>query len=346
MKLSPTEKPELAQFSREINELSLLPLWERASAMQPGSACVPKIWRYSQLRPALLKAAALISEREAERRVLVLENPSLRGTTYITNTLYAGLQIIMPGEIAPAHRHTPNALRFVLEGEGAYTAVNGERTIMRPGDFVVTPNWSWHDHGNLGSVPVMWMDGLDTPFAKFFGAMFREDGQDDSQPLSRCQGDAAACYGSNLLPLDDNPKGLASPILLYSYERTREALYHLSRPGAFHPAHGVKLRYANPVNGGYPFPTMAAFMQFLPSGFSGQTYRSTDGAVFNVVEGAGSIRIGEESYPFAPKDIFVVPPWYPYRLKADCEVVLFSYSDRAGQEALGFWTEQLVEDAK
>lgn len=334
------EDSDLVRFSQEIDRLSLLPLWERESAMQPGSPCVPYIWRYAQLRPELMKAAALITEQQAERRVLVLENPSLRGSTFITNTLYAGMQIIMPGEIAPAHRHTPNALRFVVEGEGAYTAVSGERTVMRPGDFVVTPNWSWHDHGNLGSEPVVWVDGLDTPFAKLFGAMFREDHREESQPIQHIEGEAAALYGSNLLPMDYKATRLESPILLYPYERTREALYHLLQSGRPHPAHGIKLRYANPANGSHPFPTMAVFMQLLPSGFTGEEYRGTDGTVFCVVEGRGQVAIGGKLYAFEPHDVFVVPPWYSYRFKTDGEVVLFSYSDRAGQEAMGFWKEE------
>lgn len=340
---SPTvHELDLARFSREIDKLSLLPLWERVSAMKPGSPCVPKIWRYEELRPELLKAVALISEQQAERRVLVLENPSLRGTTFISNTLYAGLQIIMPGEIAASHRHTPNALRFIVEGDGAYTAVAGERATMHPGDFIVTPNWSWHDHGNLGSGPVVWLDGLDTPFAKLFGALFREESAEESQPLDRRDGDSFASYGSNMLPINFEFKGLESPILSYPYERTREALCHLSRSGPPHPVHGIKLRYVNPANGKHPFPTMAVFMQLLPSGFAGQGYRCTDGTVFCVVEGTGSVTVGDEVHSFVPHDIFVIPPWYSYRLNSNSEVVLFSYSDRAGQELLGFWKEEQV----
>ena len=113
----------------------------------------------------------------------MLENPALKGTTFATTTLYAGLQVILPGEIARTHRHAPNALRLIVEGEGAYTAVEGERTMMRPGDFVTTPGWTWHDHGNLGSEPVVWLDGLDTAFANLFGAHFREDYPHESQAL-------------------------------------------------------------------------------------------------------------------------------------------------------------------
>ena len=335
-----TAAKSLTDFSREISELSLMPLWERAGGMKPGTPCVPKLWKYTDLRPKLVESASLISAKEAERRVLVLENPSLRGTTFIANTLYAGLQIIMPGEVAAAHRHTPNALRFVVEGEGAYTTVGGERAMMRPGDFIVTPNWSWHDHGHTGSGPVVWLDGLDTAFAKFLGAQFREEHADESQAILHKEGDSLAWFGSNLLPIDYQPKSLESPVLLYPYERTREAIYHLSRSAKPDSVHGTKLRYANPANGKYPFPTIAAFMQLLPSGFQGEAYRTTENTVFIAVEGAGSVQVGDERFAFMPHDIFVVPSWVAHQLTADSEAVLFSYSDKAVQETLGFWREQ------
>jgi gentisate 1,2-dioxygenase len=270
----------------------------------------------------------------------MLENPALKGTTFATTTLYAGLQLILPGEIARTHRHAPNALRFIVEGEGAYTAVEGERAPMRPGDFVTTPGWAWHDHGNLGSEPVVWLDGLDTAFANLFGAHFREDYPQETQPVARPDGDAGARYGANLLPLEYRADGRASPVLCYPYERAREALESLARAGEPHPAHGYKVRYSNPATGGHPFPTMAAFMQWLPRGYAGGRYRSTDGAVFCVVEGRGTASVGEARWEFAPHDVFVVPSWEYCRLAADEDCVLFSYSDRAAQEALGFWREE------
>jgi gentisate 1,2-dioxygenase len=331
--------PALTQYWRGIDPMNLMPLWERTSGLRPGSPCVPWRWRYSELRPLLMQACDLISKKDAERRVLCLENPSLRGTTYVTQSLFAGLQVINPGEIAPSHRHTPNALRFIIEGSGAYTAVEGERTMMEPGDFIITANWTWHDHGNLGTGPVVWMDGLDTPFTKFFGATFREDHPHDTHEIVRPEGDAQARYGAAMLPLDEPPRSLASPLFRYPYERTRAALKELSRAGVAHPSHGYKLRYANPATGGHPFPTMTVFMQLLPTGFDGRAHRATDGTVFSVVEGSGTVHIGNQSFDFAPKDIFVVPPWEAYRLSASNECVIFSYSDRAAQEVLGFYRE-------
>jgi len=332
--------PKREQLSSEIAALNMKPLWERTMRLAPGTAAVPAIWRWQQVQPHLMRSAEVITTQEAERRVLMLENPALKGSTFATTTLYAGLQIILPGEIARTHRHAPNALRMIVEGVGAYTAVDGERVTMRPGDFVTTPNWAWHDHGNLGSEPVVWLDGLDTAFANLFGAHFREDYPQESQPVSRAEGDAVARYGANLLPVDYRPQGRASPLLSYPYERTREALERLVKAGAPHASHGYKLRYSNPATGGHAFPTMAVFMQWLPRGHAGRSYRSTDGAVFCVVEGRGSVGIGDARWDFAPHDVFVVPSWAFYQLKADTDCVLFSYTDRAAQEALGFWREE------
>jgi gentisate 1,2-dioxygenase len=318
------------------------PLWERVMRLKPGTAAVPHIWRWRDAQPRLMRAAELITTHEAERRVLMLENPKLKGSTFATTTLYAGLQVILPGEIARTHRHAPNALRFIIEGEGAYTAVEGERAAMRPGDFVTTPGWTWHDHGNLGSEPVVWLDGLDTAFANLFGAHFREDFPQETQPASRPEGDAAARYGANLLPLDYRPKGAGSPLLCYPYDRTREALDRLARQGDPDPAHGYKLRYANPATGGHAFPTMAVFMQWLPRGHVGRRHRSTDGAIYCVVEGRGSAAVGDARWEFEPHDVFVVPSWEFHELRAETDCVLFSYSDRAAQEALGFWREETL----
>jgi gentisate 1,2-dioxygenase len=316
------------------------PLWERVMRLKPGTAAAPVIWRWRDVQPHLMRAAELITTQEAERRVLMLENPALKGSTFATTTLYAGLQVILPGEIARTHRHAPNALRLIVEGSGAYTAVEGERTTMRPGDFVTTPGWTWHDHGNLGHEPVVWLDGLDTAFANLFGAHFREDYPKEQQPVARAEGDAGARYGAGLLPVEHRARGAASPLLSYPYERTREALEQLAKSGAPDPAHGYKLRYANPATGGHAFPTMAVFMQWLPKGHRGRRYRSTDGAVYCVVEGSGKVAIGGERWDFAPHDVFVVPSWEFHELHADTHCVLFSYTDRAAQEALGFWREE------
>jgi gentisate 1,2-dioxygenase len=308
--------PDLARFSKEIASLGMKPLWERVARLAPGTAAQAAIWRWRDTRPLLMRACELITAKQAERRVLMLENPALTGTTFITPALFAGLQAILPGEIAPTHRHTPNALRLIVEGEGAYTAVGGERIPMRAGDFIVTPGWSWHDHGNEGRAPVVWLDGLDTAFANLFGAHFREDYPEERQAEARARGDS---------------------LLSYPFERTRASLEKISRGEGPDPSRGWKLRYRHPETGRDPFPTMAVFMQWLPAGFSGRDCRSTDGAVYCVVEGRGAVELASTRLEFAPHDVFVIPSWEVHRIRAATDCFLFSYSDRAAQEALGFW---------
>ena len=354
--LTPNPTRDLSDFSRHISALNLSPLWERKARLVPGSECTPAVWRYADLRPLLTEAAALISKKQAERRVLVLENPALRGSSFITNSLYAGLQIILPGEVAPSHRHTPSALRFVVEGTGAYTAVSGERVPMQPGDFVVTPPWAWHDHGNEGDAPVVWMDGLDTPFASLFGAHFRENFAGDSHPVTRAVGHTLHQHGANMRAVGGHalgqslgPTGPAhSPsdepppqLLIFPFERSRDALLGLARDAgtAIDAVHGYKLRYSNPATGGDPFTTMSAFMQLLPGKFRGRAQRTTDGTVFNVTQGQCRVEMAGVLHQLVQHDVFVVPPWEPFRFEADDDCLLFSFSDRAAQERLGYWRE-------
>jgi len=336
-----------ADYYARISEKSLTPLWESLHSLVPTSPaprCVPHLWRYEELRGDVMDAGRLITAEEAVRRVLILENPGLPGLSSVTQTLYAGLQLILPGEVAPRHRHTQSALRFIVEGSGAYTAVNGERTTMHPGDFIITPSWTWHDHGNAevvdGGEPVVWLDGLDIPLVRALDAGFAENYSSAIQPVSRQEGDSMARFGNNLLPVrHDPPRVGSSPIFNYPYSRTREALHQLYRVGELDPWDGVKLRYVNPATGGYPMPTMATFMQFLPAGFIGKTYRCTDSTVFNVVEGRGTVWIGAKEFSFSPRDVFVAPSWMPVQFAALSDAVLFSYSDRPVQAALGLWRE-------
>ena len=339
----PEVTPERRAFYERIDKDSLTPLWEVLGNLvppHPAPSCVPALWRYAQVRPYLTEAGRIISAREAERRVLILENPGLRGASSITHSLYAGLQIIFPGEVAPSHRHTQSALRFVIEGEGAYTAVDGERTTMRPGDFIITPSWTFHDHGNQSNAPVVWLDGLDIPMVAFFDAGFAERFPQEMQPVTKPEGDALARFGSSLLPLEYAPSSGTTPVFTYPYAKSREALEQLKRLDAPDTSHGVKMQYANPATGGYPMPTIAAFIQLLPSGFRGAAYRSTDGTVYCVVEGRGSSRVGDSSFEWAPGDIFVVPSWCKVAHETDEDAVLFSYSDRPVQKALGWWREE------
>lgn len=336
------DKAARRAYYERIAPHGLKPLWEVLANLVPAlpaTEAIPALWRWDETRPFLMEAGELISAREAERRVLVLENPGLAGQFTCTPTMYAGLQLILPGEVAPAHRHTQSALRFVVDGEGAYTAVDGERVTMSPGDFIITPMWTWHDHGNPGDEPVVWLDGLDIAVVRMLGAQFREGLEEDEQPVARPEGDALARYGANMLPVGFVARNGVSPVFCYPYRQSRAALFAI-KDGPRHRCHGIKMQYVNPATGGAPIPTIGTFLQLLPAGSSGAPYRSTDGTVFTVVEGSARVELDDRSYEVGPKDVFVVPSWHRYRLHAREDTVLFSYSDRPIQLALHLWRER------
>lgn len=339
----PDTAAQRADFYQRISAHHMTPLWEVLGALVPplpNSPALPALWRYSELRPQVLDAGRLITTEEAERRVLVLENPGLRGQSCITQSLYAGLQLILPGEVAPAHRHTQSALRLVMEGQGAYTAVDGERTLMHRGDFILTPAWTWHDHGNEGNEPVVWLDGLDIPLVRFFDAGFAEKSSTATQIPALPQGDALARYGSNLLPVDYVPK-VAEPsrVFVYPFAKTREAMQQVARTTP--DAHlGHKLRFVNPATGASPLPTMGACVQSLPAGFETLPVRATDGMVVLCLEGRGHVSVGAHDWEFEENDVFVVPSWQTLKLHARADTLLFSFSDRPVQQALGLFREE------
>lgn len=336
------DTPARRAFYEKIDGENLSALWNNMAALitpEPRSACCPFLWRFDAIRERMIEAGALITAQEAERRVLVLENPGLRGQSKITTSLYAGVQLVMPGEVAPAHRHTQSALRFVLEGHGGHTSVGGERTRMEPGDFVITPAMQWHDHGNTSDKPMFWLDGLDIPIVQVLDASFAEHLEKNEQPITRKEGDSFARYGRNLLPVGLHRTSKSSPIFNYPYAEVREALALMQQQSEWDACHGLKLRYTNPVTGDYAMPTMGTFIQLLPKGFRTALYRSTDATVFVPIEGRGRSTIGDEVFEWQARDIFVVPSWKTVTHEASEEAVLFSYSDRPIQEKLDLWRE-------
>lgn len=336
-----TEPGKLDDYYRTLKSENLGPLWVSLKGLvpsEPRPKAIPHAWEYAKVRPRLLEAGELITAEEAERRVLVLENPGLPGVSQITDTIYAGLQLILPGEVAPAHRHSQSALRFVIEGTGAFTAVDGERTTMHPGDFIITPAWTWHDHGSAADGPVVWMDGLDVPLVRFLGTGFREEHHDNAQIITRPEGDSDARFGSGLLPLEARTSH-TSPIFNYPFARTRDALHRLTQSGEPDPHHGHALRYVNPTNGDWAIPTIATSMRLVPAGFSTRPYRSTDGAVLVLVEGRLDARVDQHTFSLNAKDVLAIPAWTQYTLTASEDAVFFVYSDRPVHEKLGLWRE-------
>ena len=329
-------------YYQRIAKHDMKPLWTVLDSLvsdEPVSRGVPVIWHYDDVKSLVMESGGLITAEEAKRRVLILENPGMRGESRVTGSLFAGIQMIMPGEVAPAHRHSASAIRFVLDGEGAYTAVEGEKAVMSPGDFVITANWAAHDHGNTSKKPMLWLDVLDVPAINFFETSFAEDYGSPTQQTTRRDGDSLSFYGSGVLP-DGAVVHNRTPVINYTYARTRPIVERMMAAGEIDRRHGARVRYANPVTGGPVLPTMGAYLAMLPKGFRGEPYRSTDGTIFVCAEGEGTTTVDGEVLAWGPRDVFVVPAWKRHTHRATKQSVLFSISDRPAQEALGIWREE------
>ena len=316
---APEAGASMTGYYQRLERARLAPLWESLAALapaEPTAKAIPFKWEFESARAHLLEAGQLITAEEAERRVVVLANPGLPGELQATDTLYAGLQLILPGEVAPPHRHSQSALRFVMEGSSAYTAVDGVKAHMAPGDFIITPAMTWHEHGG-GAEPVIWLDGLDVPLVGFLGAGFRDEGRAEALPPVERDG---------------------CPDFAWPYARSREALERL-KAGPIDPWRGHVLRYQNPA-GGWAMPTLGPTLTLLPEGFSTRPRKSVDSAVATLVEGRIRATVGGERFELGPRDLIALPGWTEIRLEALEESVLFAFSDRPVYEALGLWREE------
>jgi gentisate 1,2-dioxygenase len=345
--LANTQRAQLEALYDEMAPENLTPLWEVLSALvlpQPDSPAKAHRWRYASAREYLMRAGDLITAEEAERRVLILENPGLAGLSSVTPSLYAGLQMILPGEVAPCHRHSQCALRFVMEGNGAYTAVDGEKAMMEPFDLVLTPGGQWHDHGNPTSEAMIWLDGLDIPTVRHFDASFSEKLPQAMHPETVAAGDTRIRYGHNMRPMRGHTadrRPARQPLFHYRYADWRPALDAMAASAEIDPHLGHALEFLNPADGGSIMPTIAAHVRLLPAGFSTIERRSSDGTVYVVVEGSGQAVIEGETIALGERDIFVVPSWRAVTFRADSELVLFGFSDKAAQEKLNLYKEKL-----
>ena len=346
---------DAAQTSREaalqtlfdaLKPLGLAPLWTQYRAMltpTPQGKAQPYLWRYADLRPHLLRSGELVSTREAERRVLMLMNPGLEGQAAATSTLFAGMQLILPGEIAPAHRHSPSALRVIVEGLGAYTAVDGERCIMEPGDLILTPSWSWHDHGNETDEPMIWLDGLDLPLLKTLDVIFTEHAASEQYGVTKPDDVSTRLYHQpGLRPASADRAPRFSPLLNYKWHRTAAALAALPE-SATTPYDDLLLEYTNPYTGGPVLPTLGCTAQYLRPGVHTQAHRQASSSVYLVLAGSGWSVIEGQRFAWEQGDVFAVPSWacHEHANGSQTEVAaLFAFTDAPVIQALGLYREE------
>ncbi|MDH3233751.1 MAG: cupin domain-containing protein [Alphaproteobacteria bacterium] len=339
-------------FIDQLGDWNLIPGWKvlaREVPPEPSSAAIPYLWRYSDIKRQLSLAGELVPPDEAERRVLVLANPGLDGRPATTPTMFTDIQLVLPGEETNTHRHTPTAIRFMLEGEGSYAMTAGERMSQAFGDLVLGPSWGWHSHGNPGESPAIWFDALDIPLVKILDASFFEPYPDEHHPETQPYEASLAAFGNAaLLPSWDRPtNGAASPLLKYQYAAARPALMGLAEEKAS-PYDDMILEYVHPATGGPCTPTMACYLQRLRPEMQGKAHRHTSSAVYVVAEGRGRTVINGEPHDWQKGDVLALPSWCWHNhenTSAQDDAILFSVTDRPVLNALGLYREEAQETA-
>jgi gentisate 1,2-dioxygenase len=353
----PEPTPALEQLYRGFEQEMLVPLWTQIGDLMPAhpqSKASAHLWRWDRLVELAAEAGRIVPVgRGGERRAIALANPSLGGRPFATPTLWAAIQYLMPGEDAPEHRHTQHAFRFVVEGEGVWTVVNGDSVRMSRGDFLPQGGWNWHAHHNAATKPMAWIDGLDIPFAYNTESQFFEFGRDAISPAERISPEfsrSERLWGHpGLRPVSQVQDQTVSPLLAYRWVDTDKALSEqlaLEAEGhaaTLSPGHAA-VRYTNPTNGRDVLPTIRCEMHRLRSGATTRTRREVGSSVFQVFDGQGTVKVGERQWQVRRGDMFVVPSWQPFTAQCDAgqpSLDLFRFSDTPIFEAVHAWREQV-----
>lgn len=344
--------PEREAYYRRLASASTYALWTVANDIEPWfprSTSAPMLWRYEQLRPLVLESLELVKPGEAGRRVVALENPNRKGSSSCVGWLYSGLQGMSPGESTSAHRHAAAALRFILEGTGAYTVVDGHKVHLNARDFIITPASTWHDHGVSADGQVsIWQDGLDMLLVNQLEANFYEVHPEVVQSARYPTNDSPCLYGGpGLMPAIEPWSKPYSPLLKYEWNPTYERLVRAAEVWEGTEFDGVIMQYVNPATGGSVMPTFAAHIQLLRPNQHTKAHRHTGSCVYTVAKGEGYSLVDGQRLNWHERDIFVVPSWAAHEhvnSSASADAVLFSFTDQPVMKALGLYREQPFED--
>ena len=342
------DSESLDAYYKKLESFGAGALWTVANEIEPWypqPKSVPMLWRYEDMRPLVVESASLVKGSDAGRRVVYLANDGRRDVAAAVGLLYSGIQIMNPGESMTAHRHAASALRFVMEGSGAWTIVDGDRLEVGPNDFAITPGGTWHEHGNSAEDNfVIWQDGLDIPLINALDAGFYQVHPDLYQVPGKVVNTSILTHGSGILkPAKRSWNKAYSPLLGYPWEPTREAVVNLSKVSEGTDYDGVIMEYVNPVTGGSVMPTMGAHMQMLAPGFNSKAHRHTGSVVYHVAEGHGHSIINGKRFDWKEHDIFVVPSWAWHEHcndNQDKPAFLFSFNDFPMINSLALQAEQ------
>jgi gentisate 1,2-dioxygenase len=336
--------PVAADFLAAMEQKAIQPLWDRYHKIlhaEPSAPDEPWLWRWDDLAPFISRAAAEVTMDKAERRVLMLVNPAFGDRVVTTTNLFAGIQILEPGESARPHRHTASAMRLVMQGQGGATIVNGQYCSMEPGDLILTPNWAWHEHVNRGRSRVVWLDALDMPLAAHFGAIFSEGGNPAQAKANTTTIGGAAFAQGGIVPAVAFGDDSYSPMFRYPWTNALLAL-----DAAPEQADGSRrVRYINPIDGGPVIPTLDSYAWRFTRGRDTASHRTTANAVCLVVEGEGVSTIGNRTLAWRKHDVFTVPHWnWTSHCAKSAEAHLFMFTDREVLARVGLLREQTARD--
>lgn len=344
------DTPELERYYADLAGREMGALWTVANTIEPWHprpAAVPVLWRWADMRPAVLRSLELVRPEQAGRRVVMLVNPGCRAVSAAVGLLYSGIQVMGPGEGASAHRHAASALRFIMEGEGAYTIVDGERIMLGARDFVLTPNGTWHDHGvDAAGTVCIWQDGLDIPLVNALDANSYAVHPELRQTPSRPVDASYALHGSGFLQPASARRGWGrpySPLLKYPWEPAYEALQRAARAEDGSPFDGIIMEYVNPLTGGPVMPTIGASMQLLRPGERTRAHRHTGSFVYQCAKGRGWSVIDGRRFDWGERDVFVLPSWALHEhanVSETEDACLFCFNDLPVLRALGLYREE------
>lgn len=331
-----------SDYREAMAKAGVAPLWPMMRNVLPHGAPRPVSeaahWAYESVRPLLLRAGELTPVEKAERRVLVLSDPGRGvGAMQATASIYVGLQLLLPGEVAPAHRHTPSAARILVEGEGAFTVVDGEKLPMRDGDLVLTPSGCWHDHGHEGREPVIWLDALDLPLFVYLEGSYAVEGALQAKK-NRPDASEAEYRAAGLVPSRRRDKRApAFPMMRYPWERTEAALRRLAEVAGSEP---VEFDFVNPETGRPALPILGFTALMIRSDETVRPPVRSSSAVFHVVKGRGRTIVDGKEFAWKDKDTFSVPVFSTLTHSADGEAFLMRVHDEPLQEQLGYFEER------
>ncbi|WP_293895618.1 cupin domain-containing protein [Flavobacterium sp.] len=345
------DSPELQAYYKELETLGAGALWTVANDIEPWeprSSSVPMLWKYENLRDLVLKSSELVTPEQAGRRVVYLVNDKRKDVSAAVGWLYTGIQVTRPGESTSAHRHKASALRFIMEGEGGYTVVDGNKITFEVNDFVITPNSTWHEHGvDANGKTCIWQDGLDIPLVN---ALEANDYAvyDGKQSLVNEVNFSPITYGcAGLIPADKTWCKPYSPLFKYSWKSVYPALLEALKVNEVNPIDGILMQYSNPLTGGHVMQTMSASMQLLPAGFKGKAHKHTGSFVYQCAKGGGYSIINGQRFDWKERDIFCVPSWawHEHHNGSETEdACLFSFNDLPIIEKLGLYQERELEE--